>query len=272
MTAAVILLGALLALLLFVLLCPVRYRCRVSPEGGLAEVRLFGGLWKKRVQWPGGEAETDAAEMQEAEALIKEMPLGSGSEEQAAEKRSGAAPQTAETSDGASATEGKPAGETQAAGGAKSSEEAPDDESEAAGGANGSEETPSGEGDERPARPGTAAVLSFAWKSGAAGVLLRAAGRLYRHSRPSFFRLTGRCGLGDPMETGLLAGLLYASLPGANHIDWDYTARVFAVTAEAAGRIVPLYVLIIFCSVLASGPVRRTNAYRRGRRISPTKA
>ncbi len=266
MTAAGILLGALLALLLFALLCPVRYRCRVSPEGGLAEVRLFGGLWKKRVQWPGGEAETDAAEMQEAEALIKEMPIGSGSEEQAAEERSGASPQKAETA------EKTPAGETQAAGGAKSSEETPADETEAAGGANGSEETPSGEGDEEPARPGTAAVLSFAWKSGAAGVLLRAAGRLYRHSRPSCFRLTGRCGLGDPMETGLLAGLLYAALPGANHIDWDYTARIFTVTAEAAGRIVPLYVLIIFCSVLASGPVRRTNAYRRGRRISPTKA
>ena len=76
------------------------------------------------------------------------------------------------------------------------------------------------------------------------------------------------------MQTGVLAGLLYAALPGASDITWDYTGRCFDVTAEAEGRVVPLYILYIFGGVLASGPVRRTRAYLKGRspQISPETA
>ena len=128
--------------------------------------------------------------------------------------------------------------------------------------------------DEETKKPGALAVLSFAWDNGTIGIVLRAAGKLYRHSRPRKLRLSGLAGLGDPMQTGVLAGLLYAALPGASDITWDYTGRCFDVTAEAEGRVVPLYILYILGGVLASGPVRRTRAYLKGRspQISPETA
>lgn len=127
--------------------------------------------------------------------------------------------------------------------------------------------------DGRPAadeekRPGIPAVLSYAWNNGTLRILLRAAGRLYRHSRPRHLVLAGRAGLGDPMKTGVAAGLVYAALPGACRIAWDFTGAVFDVSAEARGRIVPLYVLYIIGGVLAAGPVRRTRAFLKGRPVS----
>lgn len=229
MTAVLGAAAVLVLLLLAVLLCPVRYRCRADRQGGLAEVSLLGGLYRKRMAWPEPE-EAPAAETEEGNASDESEPE---------------APQPVEAEtplllDG----EGHPAEPLPA-------------ETEAQ--------------DEETKKPGALAVLSFAWDNGTIGIVLRAAGKLYRHSRPRKLRLSGRAGLGDPMQTGVLAGLLYAALPGASDITWDYTGRCFDVTAEAEGRVVPLYILYILGGVLASGPVRRTRAYLKGRspQISP---
>lgn len=231
MTAVLGAAAVLVLLLLAVLLCPVRYRCRADRQGGLAEVSLLCGLYRKRMVWP------------------EEAPAAETEEENASDESEPEAPQPVEAEapillDG----EGHPA-------------EAPlPAETEAQ--------------DEETKKPGALAVLSFAWDNGTIGIVLRAAGKLYRHSRPRKLRLSGRAGLGDPMQTGVLAGLLYAALPGASDITWDYTGRCFDVTAEAEGRVVPLYILYILGGVLASGPVRRTRAYLKGRspQISPETA
>lgn len=232
MTAVLGAAAVLVLFLLAVLLCPVRYRCRADRQGGLAEVSLLGGLYRKRMIWPEPE----------------EVPAAETEEENASDIPEPDAPQPVEAEtpvllDG----EGHPAGPLPA------EEEAQDEETK---------------------KPGVLAVLSFAWDNGTIGIVLRAAGKLYRHSRPKKLRLSGRAGLGDPMQTGVLAGLLYAALPGASDITWDYTGRCFDVTAEAEGRVVPLYILYILGGVLASGPVRRTRAYLKGRspQISPETA
>lgn len=233
MTAVLGAAAVLLLLLLAVLLCPVRYRCRADRQGGMAEVSLLGGLYRKRMAWPEPE-EVPAAETEE----------GNASDESEPETPQPMEAETPLLLDG----EGYPAEEPLPA------------ETEAQ--------------DEETKKPGALAVLSFAWDNGTIGIVLRAAGKLYRHSRPRKLRLSGRAGLGDPMQTGVLAGLLYAALPGASDITWDYTGRCFDVTAEAEGRVVPLYILYILGGVLASGPVRRTRAYLKGRspQISPETA
>lgn len=229
MTAALSLLGAVLALLLLCLLCPVGYRCRMSREGGFAEVWLFGGLLRKSVRWPDGQADgaPEAAEEDRADRAARAVPV-----EKETPLRFGA--------------DGKPlpAEETEA-------EAAPAPQAEGSG----------------QKRPGALAVFSYAWDNGTVEIVLRALRRLLRHSRPKTFRLTGRAGLGDPMKTGTAAGLLYALLPGSARIQWDYTGRCFDVTAEARGSVVPLYILYLIGGVLASGPVRRTRAYRAGRPV-----
>lgn len=208
--------GACLLLLAAVLLTPVRYRCEAARDGGYAEIRLFGGLYRKRKTFaeetPPEEA-GDAAEKMEKEAplvLDEEGRLPSETEEETKENK-------------------------------KDREE------------------------EDPARPGALDVLSFAWDNGAIRLLLRAAGKLYRHSRPKTFLVCGRAGLGDPMKTGVAAGLCYAAVPGCCRVEWVYTERCFDLSVKAEGSVIPLYILYILIRALASGPVRRTMAYRKGR-------
>lgn len=226
MTAALGILGAALALLLAVLLCPVTYRCRISREEGFAEVRLFGGLLRKSVRWPDGrEEEVEPAggegDAPQAVPIEKETPLRLD-----ADGRPLPAEETGEAA------------------------------------------APAPQTDERGEKtPGALAVFSYAWDNGTVEIVLRALQKLLRHSRPKTFRLTGRAGLGDPMKTGTAAGLLYALLPGSACIRWDYTGRCFDVAAEARGSVIPLYILYILGGVLASGPVRRTRAYRAGRSV-----
>lgn len=242
-------------LLLAALLCPVRYRLYISRAGGAAEARFFGGLYTKTVRWPEASAPEEPERLPDgaetaASAPVpveKEMPLVPGR-------------------DGRPAADGALAGP----GAARAAEERASEAADRAADTDGAD-TP--ETTEEPAadeekRPGIPAVLAFAWDNGAVRILLRAAGRLYRHSRPRHLVLAGRAGLGDPMKTGVAAGLVYAALPGACRIAWDFTGAVFDVSAEARGRIVPLYVLYIIGGVLAAGPVRRTRAFLKGRPVS----
>lgn len=208
--------GACLLLLAAVLLTPVRYRCEAARNGGYAEIRLFGGLYRKRKTFA---EETPPEEAGDAtEKMEKEAPLVLDEE-------------------------GRLPSET-----AEETKENKKDREE-----------------EDPARPGALDVLSFAWDNGAIRLLLRAAGKLYRHSRPKTFLVCGRAGLGDPMKTGVAAGLCYAAVPGCCRVEWVYTERCFDLSVKAEGSVIPLYILYILIRVLASEPVRRTMAYRNGR-------
>lgn len=208
--------GACLLLLAAVLLTPVRYRCEAARNGGYAEIRLFGGLYRKRKTFAEETPPEEAGDA--AEKMEKEAPLVLDEE-------------------------GRLPSET-----AEETKENKKDREE-----------------EDPARPGALDVLSFAWDNGAIRLLLRAAGKLYRHSRPKTFLVCGRAGLGDPMKTGVAAGLCYAAVPGCCRVEWVYTERCFDLSVKAEGSVIPLYILYILIRALASGPVRRTMAYRKGR-------
>lgn len=208
--------GACLLLLAAVLLTPVRYRCEAARDGGYAEIRLFGGLYRKRKTFAEETPPEEAGDA--AEKMKKEAPLILDEE-------------------------GRLPSET-----AEETKENKKDREE-----------------EDPARPGALDVLSFAWDNGAIRLLLRAAGKLYRHSRPKTFLVCGRAGLGDPMKTGVAAGLCYAAVPGCCRVEWVYTERCFDLSVKAEGSVIPLYILYILIRALASGPVRRTMAYRKGR-------
>lgn len=233
MMAFLALLSFLAAVLLGLLLWPVRYRFRLDKNGGELVVTLFGGLLRKERRWPGppeeggnrADAPTDTE--QQDQSATESAPMSSAESEETAPDGAGnvsGAPDAAGEEDGAADTAGD------------------------------------GEPEERP-RPGALAVLSYAWDNGTIRILLRALARLWRHSRPGQISFTGRLGLGDPMETGILAGLLYAVFPGCTRIDWCFTDRVFDAAVEGKGRIIPLYVLYIAGGVLVSGPVRRTRAF-----------
>ncbi len=210
--------GACLLLLAAVLLTPVRYRCEAGRDGGYAEIRLFGGLYRKRKTFGTEEALPEEAG-DAAEKMKKEAPLILDEE-------------------------GRLPSET-----AEETKENKKDREE----------------EEGSARPGALDVLSFAWDNGTIRLLLRAAGKLYRHSRPKTFLVCGRAGLGDPMKTGVAAGLCYAAAPGCCRVEWGYTERCFDLSVKAEGSVIPLYILYILIRVLASEPVRRTMAYRNGR-------
>lgn len=239
MSACVWALAAAALLLLAALLWPVRYRLYISRTGGAAEARFFGGLYTKTVRWPEASAPEEPERLPDGAETAASAPVP-------VEKETPLVPGR----DGRPAADGALAGP----GAARAAEErAPEGQSAP---------------DKVVRRPGMPAVLVFAWDNGAVRILLRAAGRLYRHSRPRHLVLAGRAGLGDPMKTGVAAGLVYAALPGACRIAWDFTGAVFDVSAEARGRIVPLYVLYIIGGVLAAGPVRRTRAFLKGRPVS----
>lgn len=229
---------ALLAAVLLALLWPVRYRFFVDKNGGELVVTLLGGLLRKERRWPGPEVSDNRAD----------APTDTEKQDQRTTEAKSASPaERAETApDGAGNVSGAP-----------DAPNAPD----AAGGEDG-EADPAGDGEpEGRPRPGALAVLSYAWDNGTIRILLRAFARLWRHSLPGQISFTGRLGLGDPMETGVLAGLLYAVFPGCTRIDWCFTDRVFDAAVEGKGRIIPLYVLYIAGGVLVSGPVRRTRAF-----------
>lgn len=255
MSACAWALAAAALFLLAALLCPVRYRLYMSRAGGAAEARFFGGLYTKTVRWPEASAPEEPERLPDgaetaASAPVpveKETPLVLGRDGRPAADGALTGPGAARAAEERAPEAADRAADTDGADTPETTEEPPADEEK---------------------RPGIPAVLSYAWNNGTLRILLRAAGRLYRHSRPRHLVLAGRAGLGDPMKTGVAAGLVYAALPGACRIAWDFTDAVFDVSAEARGRIVPLYVLYIIGGVLAAGPVRRTRAFLKGRPVS----
>lgn len=230
----------ILAVLAIMLFAPVRYRCEADGDGGFLEISLFFGLYRKRLRWP----EEEPAETGEKTPVDEKTPVGGASapvEGKKPEPESGAQPQ--EPAEVPEETE-------------ETSVEVPRSEPHA-------ESLPDTDGDAEKAvveaetsKPSRLDLLLYAWNNGTVHLLLDLIRKIIAHGKPGYFQISGTAGLGDPMETGVAAGLTYAMLPGICRIDWNYTEKILALTLRAHGRLIPAYLFYIGGKFLAEKPVR----------------
>ena len=85
------------------------------------------------------------------------------------------------------------------------------------------------------------------------------------HSMPRKWNFCGEFGTGDPMQTGLLAGMAKAFLPEATkNIVWKYIEPSYKLKGKGQGSIIPFYVVYIVLRLAASAPARQFWRYRQG--------
>lgn len=83
-------------------------------------------------------------------------------------------------------------------------------------------------------------------------------GRILHHSRVRSLDIRGVIGLGQPHETGLLAGALYAVVPDAiGGLRFDYLEERYDSTIRGSGTLYPAALLWYSALFIASRPVRR---------------
>jgi hypothetical protein len=91
---------------------------------------------------------------------------------------------------------------------------------------------------------------------------LRMLSRLLYHSRIRHMTLTGTLGLGQPQDTGLLAGTIYALIPAdTDDLLFDFTTERYDCTARATGHVYPAIVLVYSAAFAVSRPVRTLLGY-----------
>lgn len=105
-------------------------------------------------------------------------------------------------------------------------------------------------------------LIRHAFQNGTVRLVFAAVRKIIRHSLSSSWRLTGRVGLSDPMETGCLAGLCAAFFPRICP-EWDFCEPCADFRLHAGGRIFPLYIILVFMELARQAPVRETLAYGR---------
>lgn len=246
-------LGALLALAVLLLVCPIRYRSEAGAGGGFLDIILLFGLYRKHVAWHGDrespKESTKEPKREGSHGLLEPEADPSSSVDQEKSKTNG------ETAAGPSSQAARDGAAPEKQGREPADGTKPDRSAESA-------DAPAepGEGEKRPS---AASVLLYAWHNGTIHLALTLCRSVIAHAKPSVFLITGRAGLGDPMETGIAAGLTWAALPGAARIDWDYTESLCQLTLKLQGRIIPLYLLWLGGRFLAAKPVRETVRYRK---------
>lgn len=115
------------------------------------------------------------------------------------------------------------------------------------------------------AHPSYAAQLCFALDNGLAERCLKGALRIAAHGFPGRYHIEGELGLGEPMHTGILCGLVYTFfLKAAEDIQWNYVDRVCTLSGRAGGRLIPLYLLYILLTLALSKPAREFWHFRQG--------
>lgn len=83
-------------------------------------------------------------------------------------------------------------------------------------------------------------------------------GRILYHSRVRTLDIRGVVGLGQPYETGLLAGALYTVVPDAiGGLRFDYLEERYDSTIRGSGTLYPAALLWYSALFIASRPVRR---------------
>lgn len=114
-------------------------------------------------------------------------------------------------------------------------------------------------------KPSLLAQGRFALDNGLIKLVLIALAKIIDHGFPRRWQVEGKLGLPDPMYTGVLQGLLYATLPGAaEEIEWDYLETVFTLKGRGRGRFIPLYVLYILLKLAVSREAREFWHFRQG--------
>ena len=113
--------------------------------------------------------------------------------------------------------------------------------------------------------PSYLAQFRFALDNGLMEKCLITLSKLISHGFPRRWQVEGALGTGEPMETGILCGMAYASLLGAaEEIRWDFQERVFTLKGSGRGRLIPLYVLYILLKLALSKQAREFWHFRRG--------
>ncbi len=107
--------------------------------------------------------------------------------------------------------------------------------------------------------------LRFAMENGLLEKVFHAASRCLSHGWPSTWRIEGELGLGEPMETGILSGMIAAFFQKETQgIVWNYLDRVMALTGYGKGRVIPLYMAYIACRLLICKETRQFWHFRQG--------
>lgn len=219
------------------LLSPVRYRCEANGNGGFLEISFFFGLYKKRICWPENEEEIEIADIP-----VEELPLPVDMGREEAVQPKAEAEKRAPDIDAKEPSLGEemdhPKGEPPA--------------SLLATKADLGEEAKT----QKKGKPSRLDLLLQAWDNGTIHLLLDFIRKLIDHGKPGYFRITGEAGLGDPMDTGVAAGLTCALLPGVCHIQWNYTEKILDLSLKARGRLVPAYIFYLGGQFLSEKPVR----------------
>lgn len=107
--------------------------------------------------------------------------------------------------------------------------------------------------------------LRFAIKNGTFKIVLKTLKEIYYVSKPQEFNISGKIGLGNPAETGISAGILYATFADiANSIEWNYSEKIFELKVMCKGSIIPFKALWIIGKTVISTPVREFLSYVKG--------
>lgn len=113
--------------------------------------------------------------------------------------------------------------------------------------------------------PSYLSQVCFALENGLAERFLESLSLLISHGFPKTLEFKGGGGLGDPMPTGVLCGMVYAFLPkAAEEIRWNYVDKECTLTGKSEGRLIPLYVLYILIKLALSKPAREFWHFRQG--------
>lgn len=113
--------------------------------------------------------------------------------------------------------------------------------------------------------PSYLAQFRFALENGLVERCLGNLSLLISHGFPKTLEVKGNLGLGDPMHTGILCGMVYAFLPkAAEEIRWNYVDKECTLEGTSRGRLIPLYVLYILIKLALSKPAREFWHFRQG--------
>lgn len=90
--------------------------------------------------------------------------------------------------------------------------------------------------------------------------------RLICHSRVRTLTLTGSLGLGQPHQTGMVAGACYAVIPDSvRNLSFNYLAEDHDCTVTLAGHVYPIVFVYDTLRFLVTKPARQVLAYWRRR-------
>lgn len=241
--------AAFLALVFLILLLPFSYS--LSFEKWILEIKvsLLLGLVSKRKIFSLPDDDQEEPEEEDAEEAMEELDHALDAWE---ETMGPAGPGDEEVPDKKEKEEIGPTGSDEKGNGEKEISISHQDE----------EETPPSK---EKAHPSYLAQFRFALENGLVERCLGSLSLLISHGFPKTLEVKGNLGLGDPMHTGILCGMVYAFLPkAAEEIRWNYVDKECTLTGKSRGRLIPMYVLYILIKLALSKSAREFWHFRQG--------